>query len=631
MKHQWSFWSDKKRHDHSMRDRWRKLPRLLKLMWEAGPRAFTTIAVFSVLLGVVPLVALLVLRALVDSAVGVIEGTTTLTSALLWLGVFLAATLADPVITMVQLWLGDDLALRLKEGAQERLLTKAGRLSLEMFDRPEIFDLLHTSEFGLDKQLLMGMRNILSLPASVITVVGLLFFLGTAHWLLPLVLVAGMIPLHVSESRIFRRIVLLKRKHAASERYMAHLDDLIVGREAASELRLFGTGPYLRDRRMELNTMMKDDRLRLALERSKSALSGNLWEQLTYGVVITGVVALIALGRLSVGYFAAYLTAVERFTRGVDGVFAAFRSTDKTLGHMWDVFDYLDLPEEWVQPQGAIGADPNGTTEVASIASATDAPDALLDGEITVRFEEVIFSYPGAERPVLDGVTLTMQPGKTIALVGENGAGKTTLSKLLLGLYMPTNGRITVNGQDLAEIDPVLWRRHGAAVFQDYVRYEMTARENIGYGDLPRLDDMSAIRNAASKSGADAVVETLPKGYDTVLGKAWDDEGRDLSTGQWQKLVIARAYFREASVLILDEPTSGLDARAEVEVYRRFRDMSVGKSVLLISHRLGSARLADQIVFLENGRIVEEGTHEELVGLGGRYARMYSVQAGWYN
>ncbi len=214
--------------------------------------------------------------------------------------------------------------------------------------------------------------------------------------------------------------------------------------------------------------------------------------------------------------------------------------------------------------------------------------------------------------------------------MGRNGAGKSTLARLLLGLYRPTSGSIRVGGVDLRDMDPSKWRGRVAAVFQDYFRFELTAMENIGFGDLPRMDERPAIELAAVKGGAARFVAGLPRGYDTMLGRSFDEAGQDISAGQWQRLASARAYFREASVLVLDEPTAALDAKAEVEVYRRFRDMSQGKSVLLISHRLGSARLADRIVFLEDGRIAEQGTHDQLMALNGAYSRLYSIQADWY-
>jgi ATP-binding cassette subfamily B protein len=283
-------------------------------------------------------------------------------------------------------------------------------------------------------------------------------------------------------------------------------------------------------------------------------------------------------------------------------------------------------------------------------------PRPLREG---IRFEGVAFAYPGANRPVLDGVDLHLRQGERIALVGENGAGKTTLTRLLLGLYRPTTGRITVDGIDLREIDPRDWRRECTAVFQDYVCYLTTVGENIAYADVsllgngtPEFDvestnadrpstrpapDVDAVPaqphprvvHAARLSGAAAVAEALPSGYATPLGKEFAG-GVELSTGQWQRLALARAYVRDAQVVVLDEPTAALDPRAEVEIYRQFAAATAGRCAVLVSHRLGSARLADRIVVLRGGRIVEEGDHAALLRRAGEYAALYRLQAAWY-
>ena len=305
------------------------------------------------------------------------------------------------------------------------------------------------------------------------------------------------------------------------------------------------------------------------------------------------------------------MAAAERLQQELALVFANTAEMDVNLRHMVDLLDYLDMEVEEHED--------SRTGRAAS--SATPA---------VVRFEDVGFMYPGSRTPVLRGVDLELRAGERVALVGRNGAGKSTMAKLLLGLYSPTSGRITVDGVDMKDVEPSEWRRRVAAVFQDYMRFEITARENVGYGDLDKLHDLTAIEAAAAKGGASDFVQALPGGYETVLGRSFDQNGQDVSAGQWQRLASARAYMRDASVLVLDEPTAALDARAEVEVYRRFRDMSEGKAVLLISHRLGSARLADRIVFLDDGRITEQGTHADLMELGGEYARLYSIQSEWY-
>jgi ATP-binding cassette subfamily B protein len=390
-------------------------------------------------------------------------------------------------------------------------------------------------------------------------------------------------------------------------------------RQGAAEIRLFGLQRYLLQKRRRLFHALRDERLALARTELKVGMLGGLNVPLTLAVVMAGVVVLVARGQLSVGAYAAYFRAVELFSGTFFMLFWTTTVLDNDLRYIRDLFDFLQLEDE-----SSFGRQNCGFPR-------DHAARLLSSGIPEIRFEQVSFTYPEARQPVLQQITLTLRAGERIALVGENGAGKSTLAKILLGLYRPTSGRITVDGAELGALAPEEWRARVVAVFQDYMKYELTARENIGFGDLDRLDDLPAIHAAAERSGADTIVVALPTGYETILGRAYDEHGQDLSQGQWQKLAIARAYLRDAAVLVLDEPTAALDARAEVDVYRRFRDMAQGKSVLLISHRLGSARLADRILVLEHGRIVEEGSHTELIARGGRYARMYATQAQWYN
>jgi ATP-binding cassette subfamily B protein len=587
-------------------DRWRCLPKLVRLLWELGPREITLIAAFSLVDGLMPVLAVAALRGLVDSAAGVVRGGAPLGQALRWLLVLMLVSLLQVVLASASGWLGDGVRQQLKARAQERLLAKASRLALAAFEQPEFHDQLHRAQRGLESRLFQTMTHLFPIPSNLATALGLLIYLGTAQPLFPVILLAGLLPIILIDRGFYEKKYLQVRAHTPPERLLHYLDGLMTGREAATEVRLFGLQRYLLERRQALFHALRDERLGLAGQELRLGMLGGIGTPLTLAVVMTGVVALVARGSLSVGYYSAYLSAAERFSGTFYMLFWTVSVLDNDLRYIRDLLEYLDLPEE-------------------EKAGAAPPPEFA-----TLRFEAVTFAYPGSHRPVLEEIDLTLHPGERVALVGENGAGKSTLARLLLGLYQPTAGRITVDGADLAGIDPAIWRTCAAAVFQDYVQYQMTARENIGFGDLARLHDAAAIGAAAVKSGADEVVSRLPAGYETVLGKAYEENGQDLSIGQWQKLAIARAYLRDAWVLVLDEPTAALDARAEVEVYRRFREMAAGKTVLFISHRLGSARLADRIVVLEGGRIVEEGSHAELVARQGRYARLYEVQAGWY-
>jgi ATP-binding cassette subfamily B protein len=278
--------------------------------------------------------------------------------------------------------------------------------------------------------------------------------------------------------------------------------------------------------------------------------------------------------------------------------------------YLQDFFDFLDGPR-------------------LDLRAGLPPPLRLTRG---ITFEGVSFTYPGTERPAVHDLNLTIGPGERLALVGENGAGKTTLVKLLMGLYQPTAGRILVDGIDLRTLAPAAWYRRFGAVFQDFLRYQTSVRDNVAFGWVdgaaPAASE-AAIQAALTRSGAAELVATLPRGVNTLLGKEFHD-GADLSAGQWQQLAIARAYLRPAEILILDEPASALDARTEAEVYEHFAHLAEQRTVLLISHRLGSCRIAGRILVLKAGRIVETGTHEALLAAGGEYATLYRMQAAWY-
>jgi ATP-binding cassette subfamily B protein len=250
-----------------------------------------------------------------------------------------------------------------------------------------------------------------------------------------------------------------------------------------------------------------------------------------------------------------------------------------------------------------------------------------MHGEI--RFEHVTFAYPGAESNALTDLSFTVKPGETLAIVGRNGAGKTTLFKLICRLYDPSEGRILIDGIDIRDVDPVELRSQIGAMFQDYVTYQATAAENIGLGNVPDITDRERIEVAGKQAGADELISGLPEGYDTALGK-WFDHGVNLSGGEWQKVALARAFMRDAKILLLDEPTSALDAQAEYDLFERLRSLTRGRTAIYISHRFSTVRRADRIVFLEHGRLVEEGTHGELMRLNGRYARLFRMQASAY-
>ena len=565
--------------------------------------------------GSVPIVAVIALKGLVDSTVLLITGDGALSAALLWVTALVVLNLLENAIREVEDWITSVSQDRMAARVEERLLVKAGSLTLAAFERPDLYDQLHRARQALDERLFMSMSHLLRLASVSVTAIGTLAYLTTAHPLFPFVLIIGLIPINVVTLTVYRKVWILTLAQTESERVLKYLSDLITQRPAAAEIRLFGLGKYLGERRQALASRLRLEQVGLSQEHFSKAGMMMGGEQITYGLVIVGVLVQVVRGVLTIGHFASYLAAAERFRDAISWAGSSWMRIDANLRYLADVIDYLAIDE----------------VDASVDASTSWSPGVLTDrGAAAISFSAVSFAYPGTDTLVLDNVDLTVSPGERVALVGRNGAGKSTMAKLLLGLYRPTAGSLRVDGTDLAEIEPKDWRKSVAAVFQDYVRFELTVLDNIGFGDLPRADDKAAIVSAAVKSDADGFVATLPAQYETVLGRAFDENGQDISEGQWQRLASARAYFKGASILVLDEPTAALDAKAEVEVYRRFRDMSEGKSVLLISHRLGSARLADRIAFLDGGRIIEEGSHDQLMALGGQYAQMYAVQSEWY-
>ena len=602
-------WAD----DISLRQRWRYLPRLLSLFWQVGRWQVLLFVGLIALQGLLPVASVVVLRYLVDAALAVAQEGQPAETAALWLVFFLLMEFLRNMVLMAgrNRWLSGDIEETLKAGVQQRLLETAARLPLEEFGRSLHYDRLHRAQRSLDQQMVTTFMHLFNLPSSLLTVVGLVLYVGAAHPIFPLVLLGGLLPGHFSRILFRRRSYRLGLRHVGAERLMAYLRDLISGPEHAGEIRLFRLQRYLLTQWKQSCKTMQEESLALKFREFKLISFSHATSQMTFGLVLTGVVVLIARGTLSVGYYAAFLSAAERFRGALSQVLWGFHSIDADLRYIRDLIEYLDLPQERHGGRALTWKDQAHVPQIC--------------------FEGVEFRYPGSEQAVLKGIDLVLRPGERVALVGNNGAGKTTLAKLVLGIYRPTAGRILIDGVALAELELGWWRQQLSAVFQDYVRYQLTPRENIGFGNLALLDDAGAVAEAAAKSGAAELVQALAEGYETPLGRIFAEAGAELSAGQWQRLGMARAHLRQGKVLLLDEPTAALDPRAEAEVYRRFSQLAAGKTVLLISHRLGSARLADRIVFLADGHICEEGSHGELVHKPkGRYAQLFKVQAEWY-
>ncbi len=508
-----------------------------------------------------------------------------------------------------QRYLTAQLRERVKERLDSLLFRKSLSLRLELFESPVYYDTLQRAREAVsDGAMAENLPHVQRLVTMTLGVVAMLYALSTAHWAIPLVLLAGSLYAIRRGMQVEQAFIDIVVRQTALRRRRDYWRNVLTERGPAAEVRLFGLGQHfvsswrkLTDRilgEIEAGFRRVAVPLELMPELVVAALSG-------FALLILILVA--ARGEITVGALVALIYITEQYLTHVRNM--GWRLRD--LQEFFAKFQYLHRFLE-MQGEERIG----GTT----------APSKMSVG---IRFEGVSFTYPGSNAPALRSIDTHIRPNERIALVGENGAGKSTLTKLLLGLYTPTDGRITVDGADLLDMSPESWRKRVAAVFQAPTRYALTVQENIGFGRIEELSDLDAVKAAAQASSARSVVEELPNQYQTILGKEFED-GHDLSVGEWQKLAIARLHLRGADVLVLDEPTSALDALAELEVYKQFLTLSEGKTVVLVSHRLGSARLTDRILFLSNGSIVEDGTHAELVAAGGLYAQLYEMQAEWY-
>ena len=585
---------------------WRSLPRLLHLLFALSPWGVAVSFGSAAATGLLPLLSLIALRHAVDAGLRVAKGGGP-GSAVAWMAAFAGAGLIQEVAGSLISTAGYNLQERLRLRVQERLLLKAQALNLAAFEREDLYNRLQRAERFIDQRMFSTMTLITRVGTSAVRCVALLAYVGSAQSLLPVFLGLGSAVAVAVRVRALRERYLMERRQTEPERRLGYLEGLMTGGEAAAEIRLFGTGAHLLGIWERLHAQLRGERLAVARREAARHGASAVGETVTFVLALVVVVALIAGRRLTLGQYAAFSGAVRQLQQALFGLAWELVIIDRDLRFVCDLFDYLDAPEE---ARGESGL-----------------PEPPLRQGVTL--QGVTFAYPGVDRPVLRGVDLHLRPGERVALVGPNGAGKTTLANLLLGLYRPTGGRVLVDGVDLASAPPAAWRRRATAVFQDFQQYHLTLRDNIALGDLARARVPGAVEAAAKLSGADEVARSLTNGYETTLGKVLE-EGADLSLGQWQKVAVARAYMRDAEIIVLDEPTASLDARAEVAVYRQFREASKGRTALLISHRLGSARLADRIVVLDGGRITEEGTHDELMRRGGLYARMLGMQAEWY-
>ena len=594
----------------SWRERIRALsniPPLLSLVWNSGRGVVTGGAVCRVLAALIPISMLGVAKKILDAVQSHFAGQPLPPSFWYLVAAEFGLAVLGSLIGRATGYFDALLADRFTRHVSIRVMEHASRLDLASYEDPVFYDKLERARVQATDRIAM-VQAIGSAAQQMISAISLsIGIVWFSPWLLVLLVVA-VVPAFLGESHFAFEGYALNIRQTPVRRQLDYLRTIGASKESAKELKLFDLSAFLSGEYARLSNQLYDQNVQLLRRRLVVGAFLSLLSTSAYYGAYAYVIYRTVTGALTWGALQFLAGALAGASTNIQNIFATFSSIADQSLFLTDLVEFLK-----VQPQ------------IQSKPGALPAPRPIREGFF---FDGVSFTYPGTARRVLDSLDLRIATGERIALIGENGQGKTTIVKLLTRLYDPTAGRILLDGVDLRDYNLEDLHRQIGVIFQDFVRYEMTARENIATGRLDAAAETS-VRLAARKSLANEVVDRLPHGYDQLLGRRFEG-GVDLSGGEWQKMALARAYLRDAQVLVLDEPTAALDARSEYEVFQRFAELTESKMALLISHRFSTVRMADRIVVLEHGRIAEEGNHQQLVARGGRYSEMFELQASSY-
>ena len=598
----------------------RNLPPFLKLVWQTSPGIAAAQASLRLLRALIPVAALYVAAKIIDEVVRLTHAPSPGATFAEWL----ASGMLDRIALLLALefalgvvsdLLGRGISLldsllseKISTTTSVRLMEHAARLDLEDFEDSEFQDRLERARAqaagrtGLMSQLFGQAQDLVTIASLA---AGLLVY---APWLIALLAVA-LIPAFIGEAHFNAQSYWMNYHRAPERRELDYVRQVAASAETAKEVKIFGLHRFLIDRYLELAVSFFRANRRIAVRRAAWGSVLTAISTIAYYFAYAYIVWRTLLGEFSIGNLTFLAGSFLRLRGLLEQLLTGFSSVAGQALYLDDLFSFFEIEPEIVSP-----------------ANPRPFPNPISEG---FTFEDVGFRYPGAERWAVRNLSFQLRAGEVLALVGENGAGKTTLVKLLARLYDPDEGRILLDGHDLKEYDLAELRRNIGVIFQDFVRFHLSAADNIAVGLIEARADRERVVKAAQRGLADEVIAKLPGGYEQLIGKRFKT-GIDLSGGEWQKIAIARAYMRDAQVLILDEPTAALDARAEFEVFQRFKELSAGKTAVLISHRFSSVRMADRIVVLGDGRVEAVGTHDALLAQGGRYAELFEFQAAGY-
>ncbi len=586
----------------------RNTPPVLKIVWQSGPGVVIFGLVSRLFAALLPLALLWVPKLIVDAIVHAKVAEQAVSPRLWWLvGLEFGLAVLGGILARGIDYSDSLLADKYTRHVSIQVMKHAAELDLIAYEDPVFYDRLErarvqaTDRLGMIQQIGRLIQLVITTTTLSVTII------VYSPWLM-LLLVAGVLPAFLGESHFAFLGYAKNFRQTPVRRQLDYLRQVGGSKEAAKELKLFGLSGFLTQRFTKLSDGIYEENVALSRRKLIAGAFLSVIAFMGYYSAYVFVIWRTITGAYTIGLWYLLSGAILQASSNIQQIFSTVSGIADQALFLTDLLAFFDM-------QPTIRSKPN----------ALPAPRPIVRG---FEFRNVSFRYPGSSRMVLNGLNFHLHPGERVALIGENGEGKTTIVKLITRLYDPTEGQVLLDGVDLKEYRLEDLYREIGVIFQDFMRYEMTARENIAVGRIEEIDDLKQLEDAAQKSLADGVIAKIG-GYDQMLGRRFET-GVDLSGGEWQKIALARAYLRDAQLLVLDEPTAALDARSEFEVFKRFAELTTGKMALFISHRFSTVRMADRIVVLEKGRIAEEGNHDQLARLGGRYKEMFELQAASY-